>query len=192
MELSLSNVSMEKILEIGEAEDEKAENDAKSEKNRESSGNKVKDTRDWKRERSEKIKKIRDLERQRCPLSKLYHILILLGVLVIVSLLQGGKGGESMLGVKKCSSVYWGSLIVFLVVGVVCIVMSIVRVRKDQQYKELIKYKFHSSDIIYKQSMIIKISSFAFLGGAMAGSLGIGKQIFALASYFFNRRWYYF
>ena len=97
-------------------------------------------------------------------------------MLILMNLCMGTSSMESIIGLKRCSSGYWGIQIAFFVA---CIFGTVVAVRRAQ-YDQALKLRCGGTnvtdcDIRYdNKKRLTQLLVLGFLGGWIAGALGLG------------------
>ena len=85
------------------------------------------------------------------------------------------NGRASPIGILKCDGGYWGIQVAFLIYCFAMIVLSVSMLRKEQRLK--IKYgnvNLVQSDIILTYRNVAYLILLGFVGGTLAGALGLG------------------
>lgn len=100
-------------------------------------------------------------------------MLCLIGV-ITVNLFRGSRKFESLIGIERCSQADWMILSIFMVFCFSLSVHASYNVRKEQKLKLLVGAGMAPSDLKLEILVLIKLMTFAFLGGFMSGALGLG------------------
>ena len=98
----------------------------------------------------------------------------LLAVVILVNVLQPSSSEKSPIDIKMCSWVYW--LIEFLFV-VICGAMTFLSIKVNSAEQKLkIKYgvNYKEGDILFEGKALVVLVSIGFVGGLVAGALGLG------------------
>ena len=102
--------------------------------------------------------------------------LSLLTFLILLNLCMGSTTTESIIGIQRCDTAYWGIQVAFLLV---CALFTFIAVRVAQRDQALkIKYggiNVSPSDIKYNdKKRLTQLLFLGFAGGLVAGALGLG------------------
>jgi len=108
------------------------------------------------------------------PLEKLGSLVLLWIGLFVLTLLKGGKGVESLIGID-CKSPWYLVLIgcQFLWMFGYAIVYGFI-LSKKQKEREAVKYPFQPEDPIWNDQSLRFYGAFTFIAGIVAGLIGIG------------------
>ena len=88
------------------------------------------------------------------------------------------RGGHSPLGIEKCGTADWSTVGVFIVLMAIIVYFSIRVTAREQALK--IKYgriNLAPSDLIFKGKTLRNVLSLGFVGGWVAGALGLGGGV---------------
>ena len=80
----------------------------------------------------------------------LLHLSLIIGIFLIqvtISLLQGGKGIDSLIGIKKCTFLYWILTVVYVLFCLLFIFIAIRIAINENQLKMNSGYKFEQYDV---------------------------------------------
>ena len=95
--------------------------------------------------------------------------------LVLLNLVNGSKSNPSIVGIERCSTAYWLIQTVFIAW---CVFVAWVAVKSNAGVQYLkSRYgdiNFVESDIILEGSSLVQILLLGFVGGWVAGALGLG------------------
>lgn len=117
-------------------------------------------------------------ESQLIPLQKFYLILIMIGILIIISLVQGSRHFPSIAGVTFCSVPYWLIRFSFIPIGLLFLLYVIRMLTKEHQAKKECGYIFLKSDLHYDYNTCFKITINGIFTGFASAVLGIGGAVF--------------
>ena len=120
------------------------------------------------------IEKIKKIEGSNFHPKKIFIILGILIISVTVVFLRGGKGLESVIGVKKCENLDW---IIFASYGVLVLIFLILGdlvVLKEQKTKEQCAWEYHPDEKIFNKASILKFNLTGIVVGIISVILGIG------------------
>ena len=98
----------------------------------------------------------------------------MLGVVILVNVLQPTESEKSPIGIKMCSVTYWTLEILFLVACGVATWLSVRINSKEQKLKIKYGVNFEEGDVIFEGRALTVIISIGFVGGLVAGALGLG------------------
>ena len=88
--------------------------------------------------------------------------------------LLSSQSHESPIGVKICSAVYWSAEVLFIIV---CGLVTYVSIRINNSEQKLkIKYQvnYREGDVKFESKPLVVIVLIGFIGGLVAGALGLG------------------
>lgn len=150
---------------------EEFKEESESEVNR----SKMVDFKNFKKDKFLKIENDLKIEESRnFTLKKMIFVLANIALSLILTFLRGGKGMESIIGMKKCSGLEWQIFSVyFILVGVLAFYGSY-SVLKTQKIKERIKWKFHACEKKFTSKFILKCNFYGFAIGIISANVGIG------------------
>jgi uncharacterized membrane protein YfcA len=104
-------------------------------------------------------------------------VFILFGILFLVlvqSLIVGSKNVPSIVGIRRCSSIYWlGFAISVPIFFLLAVFISRYLIRNSQEKIQL-GYSFQEGDIIWTCNKTTLVGAISFLAGILAALLGIG------------------
>ena len=98
----------------------------------------------------------------------------LLAVVILVNVLQPSSSEKSKIDIKMCSWLYW--FIEFLFV-VICGAMTFLSIKVNSEEQKIkIKYgvNYKEGDILFEGRALVVLVSIGFVGGLVAGALGLG------------------
>ena len=99
---------------------------------------------------------------------------ILLVCIILLNSLLPSSTEESPIGIKLCGWIYWIIVVLFLVV---CGLMTWVSIKinsAEQKLKMKYKVNFNEGDVIFEGKALVILVSIGFVGGLVAGALGLG------------------
>lgn len=120
------------------------------------------------------LKKIIATEASPLQVKKLILCLIIVISVITMNVIQPTSNRKSPIGISLCSGVYWLVLGVFLAI---CCVIEVIAIRINQnEQKVKIKFKmnYQEGDILFQGRNLNILISIGFLGGLVAGALGLG------------------
>lgn len=92
--------------------------------------------------------------------------------MVIVNLLRGGKGAESIVGLESCAAVDWVIQVIYLILCIVITYIAVRFIKKETELKQICQdYK---TEIELNNRNLVRLLLVAFVGGWVAGALGLG------------------
>lgn len=124
------------------------------------------------------LQRIIEAESQLIPKKKFYLMLIILGILILISLLQGSKHFPSLIGVPYCSTFYWIIRFSFLPIGIIFLLYVIRLLTQEDKEKKECGYIFLKNDLTYDIATSLKITKNGVFTGFASSVLGIGGAIF--------------
>lgn len=117
-------------------------------------------------------------EAQTVPVKKLYLMLLMLGILIIISLIQGSRHFPSIIGVSFCSLGYWLIRFSFIPIGLIFLLYVVKLLTSEYQAKKKCGYIFLKSDLTYDYQTCMKITLNGVFTGFASAVLGIGGAVF--------------
>ena len=93
---------------------------------------------------------------------------------IVLSLLRGGHGAPSMVGIAKCSSGYWLLVAASGIIAVGVTLMCGRWMRQQHNKKVALGFEFHDGDVQWSLRNTLLHPCLCFLAGVAAGLLGIG------------------
>lgn len=104
------------------------------------------------------------------------HLLALLVMILslLVNFLRGSKKNQSLIEIKKCSNADWTIFTIFVLSMLVMSAIGIQINRSEQALKQRVGRGLVPSDIRYDGRQLTYLLFFAFSGGLISGTLGIG------------------
>jgi uncharacterized membrane protein YfcA len=112
------------------------------------------------------------------PKEKIAYLFLLWVGLTIMTLLQGGKGFDSIIGITCEDSAYYGLVAAqFLWTFTFAIIFGIQNVKRTQA-RVAVNYPFLESDVLWDAKKLQFFSFFTFAAGIVAGIIGIGGGMF--------------
>jgi len=112
------------------------------------------------------------------PKDKLKLMLITLGILIIITLIQGSQHFPSIIGIPYCSIGYWFVRFSFLPIGLFLLIYVIKYLDKENQEKKQCGYIFLKNDLSYDFKTSMQITQNGVFTGFASAVLGIGGAIF--------------
>lgn len=92
----------------------------------------------------------------------------------MVNLLRGSRKYESLIGIERCSQEDWALVFAFILYCGILTALAATKVFHEQGLKEKLGAGMAPSDLRLTGNVLIKLVTFAFLGGFMSGALGLG------------------
>lgn len=108
------------------------------------------------------------------PMKKIIFCFLCYFILLLVNLLKGSDYFESIIKVKKCSTMYWSIIFSYLPIALLVTYIIGKLIYNEYQYRLTIGYPFYKSDIKWTTKLIILYPIYGLFAGCMAGFLGIG------------------
>ncbi|KAF4670917.1 hypothetical protein FOZ61_007926 [Perkinsus olseni] len=126
----------------------------------------------------------KDRDARQYPLEKYWKLAMVWATIILLLLLRGGKGTESVIpdAVPYCGWAYWtlsAVVMAWLILFGLCMGRSAVM---DSAAKATVDYPFVSGDVIWTYPSFIFYSLATFAAGIMAGLLGIGGGMVSTAT----------
>ncbi|KAL9647023.1 hypothetical protein ABK040_013875 [Willaertia magna] len=116
-------------------------------------------------------------QERRTPFLKIGVLIICWLSICALTLLRGGKGTPSVLGIEKCSAAYWTlTAMCFPILGVMTVLICFY-LYKHHQKKERLGYAFVEGDIHWGFKNIVLYPFVLFFGGIFSALLGIGGAL---------------
>jgi uncharacterized membrane protein YfcA len=91
-----------------------------------------------------------------------------------VIVLRGGKGLDSIIGVKKCDGLDWVIFIAYSLIVTIFIFIGNKVVLAEQRLKERCHWEYHPDEKIFNKAFITKGNFFGIITGIVASMVGIG------------------
>eukprot|EP01080_Neovahlkampfia_damariscottae_P000215 gene215-4461_t len=125
-------------------------------------------------ESQKSLDRILKFEAFRFPFYKAIPLFISWLIILVVSLMKGGHGVPSILGIEKCGWIYW--IVVFSVFPVLVLISLCVAVYLRLFYvkKKKLGYEFTEGDVKYSLKNTFLIPTVCLFAGIVAGLLGVG------------------
>lgn len=102
----------------------------------------------------------------------------LITYLALMNLALPTKSRPSPIGIERCSAEYWLLQISFIIFCVLMVIFAVWRLKSDQDLK--IRYgnvNIVESDIIFNRKNLTILLFLGFMGGILAGALGLGGGV---------------
>ncbi|KRX06345.1 hypothetical protein PPERSA_04958 [Pseudocohnilembus persalinus] len=128
-------------------------------------------------EQKQKLEQIMEIEKNQFPKQKFLKMGIVLAIVVFLSLLKGGKGMASLIGISPCGFLYW--IMNFIIIGS-CFLLTAQFSKEMMAYeeeKEKVGFNFEKYGEKFDQEKIYSTGKSAFLAGGIGGLLGLGGGV---------------
>lgn len=93
---------------------------------------------------------------------------------LLVNYLRGSKKTQSAVGVKHCSDLDWAIFSCFIICMLMMTGFGLFINKSEQALKSKVGKGLVPSDIRYNGKQLVLLLTFAFFGGLVSGTLGIG------------------
>jgi uncharacterized membrane protein YfcA len=108
------------------------------------------------------------------PTDKIAGLIVLLIVVFILTLLRGGKGVESLVGIT-CESTWYSILIIVQFTWLFSFAgYFATRLLADQKKRVAVRYPYQPDDVVWNAKSLRVFGIFTFFAGVIAGLIGIG------------------
>lgn len=125
----------------------------------------------------EALSNIKKQENRRFSIITWLLLLIAWSIVFVLSLLRGGKGRQSIIGVKNCSSLFWILSAIQYPVLLSFSALASIYLHYSHRRKVSLDYQFAEGDIRWTLKNTTTIPFLFFVAGIVAGMLGIGGGI---------------
>jgi uncharacterized membrane protein YfcA len=115
-----------------------------------------------------------DKDKSFMPFNKIIFCLLSYTLMLMVTLMKGSDHMKSIVGIPRCSYMYWSVYLSYLPI---CLLITYIvgkMIYEEYHYRVEIGYPYHSSDIKWTKSAIIRYPIYALTAGVLSGLLGIG------------------
>lgn len=113
-------------------------------------------------------------EERRTPIGK-FLILVACWVIILgLSLLRGGHGAASIIGIQPCSGAYWGIFAISFPIIMSITASVAIYLLWRHKLKTRLGYNFKKGDIVWTVKTVLLYPFYCWIAGIMAALLGIG------------------
>jgi hypothetical protein len=123
---------------------------------------------------SVELKEIIDSESRMFPLVPCLALIAIFVVSIIYSLLKGGRGLESLIGIEPCSAEYWTLNVCYILVSLGITGAFGLYILHDTKKRHAASYTSIEGDLAWSKRKVLEVSLLAIFAGLGAGLLGIG------------------
>jgi uncharacterized membrane protein YfcA len=110
----------------------------------------------------------------RFSMKKLALLMVAWTGMLVVSLLKGGEGAPSMIGIKGCSVTYWVLVVSIFPFLAAITVISAIWLMREERIKTKVGFTYLPGDPRWTPKVMSTYSTLCMLAGVAAGMLGIG------------------
>ena len=129
---------------------------------------------DFSNDRSALIQKIRDEDNNPVPMDKIKFMLMLEVVVIIDQIIEGNSKVPSLIGITKCSSIYWLVFIIYCCVSLFFIKMAFDNIKARYAYKKSIDPNTNDDKLKYLEENTVRIVLLTVFAGIVSSMVGIG------------------
>ena len=129
---------------------------------------------DFSNERSALIQKIKDEDNNPVPMDKIKFMLMLEVVVIIDQIIEGNSKVPSLIGITKCSSIYWLVFIIYCCVSLFFIKMAFDNIKARYAYKKSIDPNTNDDKLKYLEENTVRIVLLTVFAGIVSSMVGIG------------------
>lgn len=120
------------------------------------------------------IKKIKDEDNNPVPMDKIKFMLMLEVVVIIDQIIEGNSRVPSLLGITKCSFLYWVVFVLYCCVSMFFIKMAFDNIKARFAYKLSIDPNTNTDKLKYLEENTIRIVVLTVFAGIVSSMVGIG------------------
>lgn len=121
-----------------------------------------------------RLKKIAETEASPAQFKKVFLCLLMISCVLTMNFLQPTDTYASPIGTTKCSPFYWMMMAGFVVICIVVTIVAIHISRNEQKLKIKYHVNYNDGDLVYQGKNLLQLILVGFLGGMIAGALGLG------------------
>lgn len=129
---------------------------------------------DFSNDRSALIQKIKDEDNNPVPIDKIKFMLMLEVVVIIDQIIEGNSKVPSLIGITKCSSIYWLVFIIYCCVSLFFIKMAFDNIKARYAYKKSIDPNTNDDKLKYLEENTVRIVLLTVFAGIVSSMVGIG------------------
>ncbi len=129
---------------------------------------------DFSNDRSALIQKIKDEDNNPVPMDKIKFMLMLEVVVIIDQIIEGNSKVPSLIGITKCSSIYWLVFIIYCCVSLFFIKMAFDNIKARYAYKKSIDPNTNDDKLKYLEENTVRIVLLTVFAGIVSSMVGIG------------------
>eukprot|EP00826_Nyctotherus_ovalis_P002191 TRINITY_DN10416_c0_g1_i8.p1 TRINITY_DN10416_c0_g1~~TRINITY_DN10416_c0_g1_i8.p1 ORF type:complete len:418 (-),score=83.79 TRINITY_DN10416_c0_g1_i8:136-1389(-) len=122
----------------------------------------------------QRIFEIEEQEARPLPPKKAFLILVLFACMMISIIIEGSKGLPSLVGIGLCSTGYWLSFILFIMICVVIVAINAHDINALATEKRLLGIKLTADDVDWTWPKIVQYSAYGVFAGILSAIFGIG------------------
>jgi uncharacterized membrane protein YfcA len=113
-------------------------------------------------------------DEDRFPWGKCMAMVLCWAVLLVLTLLKGGHGAPSVIGVKPCSGTYFALYASVFPVAIIFTIAVGFHLRRQARLKDAAGYHYLEGDVVWTNRNAFLFPALSFFSGVAAGMLGIG------------------
>jgi uncharacterized membrane protein YfcA len=98
----------------------------------------------------------------------------LIFMLIFMNLAMGSKSKDSIIGIQLCSAWFWIIQLVFIGICVLITWYAVRMNKREQELRKLYDVNYDPTEVIYEGRVLRILLTYGFLGGWVAGALGLG------------------
>ena len=129
---------------------------------------------DFSNDRSALIQKIKDEDNNPVPMDKIKFMLMLEVVVIIDQIIEGNSKVPSLIGITKCSSIYWLVFIIYCCVSLFFIKMAFDNIKARYAYKKSTDPNTNDDKLKYLEENTVRIVLLTVFAGIVSSMVGIG------------------
>lgn len=129
---------------------------------------------DFSNDRAALIQKIKDEDNNPVPMDKIKFMLMLEVVVIIDQIIEGNSKVPSLIGITKCSSIYWLVFIIYCCVSLFFIKMAFDNIKARYAYKKSIDPNTNDDKLKYLEENTVRIVLLTVFAGIVSSMVGIG------------------
>ena len=129
---------------------------------------------DFSNDRSALIQKIKDEDNNPVPMDKIKFMLMLEVVVIIDQIIEGNSKVPSLIGITKCSSIYWLVFIIYCCVSLFFIKVAFDNIKARYAYKKSIDPNTNDDKLKYLEENTVRIVLLTVFAGIVSSMVGIG------------------
>ena len=120
------------------------------------------------------IKKIKDEDNNPIPMDKIKFMIMIEIVVIIDQIIEGNSKVPSLLGIKRCSSIYWLVFVIYCGISLFFIKIAFDNIKSRFAYKKSIDPNTNEDKLIYLEQNTIRIVVLTVFAGIVSSMVGIG------------------
>lgn len=129
---------------------------------------------DFSNDQAALIQKIKDEDNNPVPMDKIKFMLMLEVVVIIDQIIEGNSKVPSLIGISKCSSLYWLVFVIYCCVSLFFIKMAFDNIKARYAYKKSIDPNTNDDKLKYLEANTVRIVLLTVFAGIVSSMVGIG------------------